>query len=266
MYSCTSNGALRVTHLDKTESTPSQTAVLPMRLCDWRLSHDEKTFAYGGDEVELSVWDTERAFCSATTPTTTEPSEPAQKKRKRDELLPSEIWRAKNVRPCLQPDPVQRFAVLIHRRPFSAQVANDSLSLRRPVYNTCLTHLNPSPSTSTSQQSHHIATGTQFGSVRRYDTRSARRPVADWNGVAKMGGIRAVAKGLNEQFVQFFFYVDSMVPSILTCFYCRQSELFVADQGCNLFSLDLRNGSVVYGYKGNAEHCPHLIIFSLFSN
>ncbi|EIM89890.1 uncharacterized protein STEHIDRAFT_36630, partial [Stereum hirsutum FP-91666 SS1] len=196
VYSCTSNGALRLTSLN---STTSQTAVLPMRLCDWRLSPDEKTFAYGGDEVELSVWDAERAFTASTTPSTQKPSESTQKKRKRDDLLPGETWRAKNV-------------------------ANDSLSLRQPVYNTCLTYLNLS--SSTSQPGHHIATGTQFGNVRRYDTRSARRPVADWKGVAKMGGVRAVAKGFNEH------------------------ELFVADQGCNLFSLDLRNGSIGYGYKG----------------
>lgn len=67
-----------------------------MRLCDWRLSLDEKTFAYGGDEVELSVWDTERAFASSA-PSTTGKTESAQKKRKRDELLLGEVWRAKNV-------------------------------------------------------------------------------------------------------------------------------------------------------------------------
>lgn len=30
------------------------------------------------------------------------------------------------------------------------------------------------------------------------------------------------------------------------------SEVFVADHGCNLFSLDLRNGQIAYGYKGIA--------------
>lgn len=67
-----------------------------MRLAEWRLSTNEETFAYAGDEVELSVWNTERAF-SSEQPTTNE-SEAQSKKRKRlEQLLPGEIWRAKNV-------------------------------------------------------------------------------------------------------------------------------------------------------------------------
>lgn len=106
VYSCTSNGALRLTHLDTigTESAPaSQTAVLPTRICDWRLSSDETTFAYGGNEVEVSVWDVERDFSSSSTPTPHDTSEPARKKRKRDELLPGELWRANNVSVPVQP-------------------------------------------------------------------------------------------------------------------------------------------------------------------
>ena len=67
-----------------------------MRLSEWRLSNDGCSFAYGGEEVETSVWDTEKAFA---------PKEPSPeshaveiKKRKRgDQLLPGEVWRAKNV-------------------------------------------------------------------------------------------------------------------------------------------------------------------------
>lgn len=97
VFSCTSNGALRSTTLSEDNSAPSgQTYVLPMRLCDWRLSHDGKTFAYGGDEVELSVWDTESAFA----PRENVSNDTDNKKRKRgDQLLPGEVWRAKNVRP-----------------------------------------------------------------------------------------------------------------------------------------------------------------------
>lgn len=70
------------------------------------------------------------------------------------------------------------------------QVANDSLSLRQPVHNTCLTYL------STSQQ---LVAGTQRGDVRRYDTRAARKPVAEWKQISKGNGIGAVGKGHNEQ-------------------------------------------------------------------
>ncbi|TFY63991.1 hypothetical protein EVJ58_g2931 [Rhodofomes roseus] len=104
VFSCTSNGALRATTLGEGDSAPSaQTSVLPMRLCEWRLSHDAQTFAYGGDEVELSVWDTERAFA----PRDNIPADAESKKRKRGgELLPGEVWRAKNVcvarYPCIE--------------------------------------------------------------------------------------------------------------------------------------------------------------------
>lgn len=68
-----------------------------MRLCDWKISSAEKTFAYAGHEVELSVWDTERAFTSPTTDQSTNRTE-GMKRKRGNEYLPGEIWRAKNVR------------------------------------------------------------------------------------------------------------------------------------------------------------------------
>ncbi|KAL7283312.1 hypothetical protein ACG7TL_002741 [Trametes sanguinea] len=199
VHSCTSNGALRYTKLNSDGEEPtSSLATLPMRLCEWRLSSDARTFAYGGDEVELSLWDTEKAFSTKITPP--EPAPADSKKRKRnDQLLPGELWRAKNL-------------------------PNDHLSLRQPVHNTALTYLQPS----TSVAHQHLLVGTANGSVRRYDTRAARRPVADWKGVGKTGGISTVEKGLHEH------------------------EVFVADRGSTLAALDLRNGRTIYSYKGLA--------------
>lgn len=139
-----------------------------MRLCDWRLSPSGQSFAYGGDEVELSVWDAERAFASPTVPS---PPASSSKRKRGDMLLPAETWRAKNV-------------------------PNDSLSLRVPVHNTSLAFLadNTSPSSG-----HHLLTGTQIGNVRRYDTRAARKPVADWTGIVKAGGVKRVENGVQEQ-------------------------------------------------------------------
>jgi hypothetical protein len=78
-----------------------------------------------------------------------------------------------------------------HTHPsISLQVANDSLSLRQPVHNTCLTFL------STPQQ---LLAGTQRGDVRRYDTRTARKPVAEWKQIAKGNGIGGVEKGFHEK-------------------------------------------------------------------
>ncbi|KAL1749953.1 hypothetical protein FB107DRAFT_294816 [Schizophyllum commune] len=190
VLSCTANGALRRTRAAEGQ-VEADIAALPARLCDWKLASEGDAFAYGGDEVE-------KAF-AAPPIVVSEPAPPAGKKRKRnDVLLPGEIWRAKNV-------------------------ANDNLGLRQPVHNTSLVFIS-----STSTSAHDIAAGTQYGHVRRYDTRAARKPVADWDKVAKIGGVRAVQKGLNEH------------------------ELFVSDAGCNLMSLDLRNGHVTYSYKGIA--------------
>ena len=61
--------------------------------------------------------------------------------------------------------------------------------------NTSLAYLQ---SSSTASQQ-HVLVGTQLGDVRRYDTRAARRPVANWTGVAKVGGIGLVENGAHEQ-------------------------------------------------------------------
>lgn len=99
VYSCTSNGALRLTKFEQDgaeRSSPSSLKSLPMRLCEWRLSEDACTFAYGGNEVDLSLWDTEKAFSGDLGPS--QPASTDPKKRKRgDQLLPGELWRAKNV-------------------------------------------------------------------------------------------------------------------------------------------------------------------------
>lgn len=201
VFSCTSNGALRLTNLGEEDGLPThKLAALPSRLADWRLGCNEETFAYGGDEVDLSVWNTERAFQAPAPSEDASPTPPNNtKKRKRanDALFPGEVWRAKNV-------------------------PNDFLGLRQPVHNTCLTYI--SPSGSTGQQ--HLLAGTRFGDVRRYDTRAGRRPVSDFKGIGKIGGVRTIGRGFSEH------------------------EAFVSDQGSSLFALDLRNGGILYSYKG----------------
>jgi ribosome biogenesis protein NSA1 len=77
--------------------------------------------------------------------------------------------------------------------PYCVQVANDSLSLRQPVHNTCLAYL------STTHQ--HLLAGTQRGDIRRYDTRAARKPVAEWKRIVPAGsnnGIGTIEKGFHE--------------------------------------------------------------------
>ncbi len=105
VYSCTSNGALRLTTISGEDSTdaPSEPklAMLPTRLAEWRLASNEQTFAYAGDEVELSVWDTERAFSTNLAQSVDEgkgENVDTKKRKRAEQLLPGEVWRAKNVR------------------------------------------------------------------------------------------------------------------------------------------------------------------------
>lgn len=67
-----------------------------MRLAEWRLSSNEESFVYAGDEVELSMWNTETAF-SVKMQDTTDPDTTTKKRKRGDQLLPGETWRAKNV-------------------------------------------------------------------------------------------------------------------------------------------------------------------------
>ena len=164
-----------------TQPSDHNCATLPSRLYDWRLSENVDTFSYGGDEVDLSVWNTELAFQRQP-----EPGLTSSKKRKRnDELFPAEVWRARNVSACH----LEALAVLRA----SLQVPNDHLGLRQPVRITTLAYLQSAP------QGQHLITGTQFGDLRRYDTRAARRPVSNWTGLGKVGGVKVVEKGYSEQ-------------------------------------------------------------------
>lgn len=70
------------------------TASLPMRLNDMRLSPSFSSLTYGGNEVDLSVWDVERTF-SEKPPT---PGKVGSKRKKgKGDLMYAEIWRAKQV-------------------------------------------------------------------------------------------------------------------------------------------------------------------------
>ena len=91
IYSCSADGRLNLMSLPHNNSAPAHHSVsIPTRLYDWRLSANEETFAYGGYEVELSVWNTQNAF--------TMNASSIGSGQKTVDLFPAEIWRAKNVR------------------------------------------------------------------------------------------------------------------------------------------------------------------------
>lgn len=88
--------------LDDAATTTTSKIRLPANLTTLRPSADGKTFAYAGKEVDVSLWDLERAL--AAPPSAADADATASKKRKagkakeNEKLLPGEIWRAKNVR------------------------------------------------------------------------------------------------------------------------------------------------------------------------
>lgn len=99
--SCTNNGHLSLAQWadDSIDSPVLENTVVPKRLCDWRLSSDSKHFVYGGEEVEVSLWDTTRAFDHTRNTRKSEPSSQAKKRKATGPgLLDGEVWRAKNVR------------------------------------------------------------------------------------------------------------------------------------------------------------------------
>ena len=78
-----------------------------MNLRSWELSSDAGSFCYGGTEVDLSIWDTNRTFAGANVPSQS-PSD-GRKRSRASELFPAETWRAKNV--YLIPYPFLIFSV-----------------------------------------------------------------------------------------------------------------------------------------------------------
>lgn len=71
-----------------------------MRLKDWQLAPSETHFAYGGDEVEVSLWDSEKAFSESIKASEEAINSGKKRKERKDKvkLLHGEVWRAQNVR------------------------------------------------------------------------------------------------------------------------------------------------------------------------
>lgn len=113
-------------------------------------------FAVAGKELEVCILDSERAFSGSSG------------KRKADEALPGEVWRAKNL-------------------------PHNHLRLRQPVYHLSSTFLDTPTS---------LLTGTKAGQVRRYDTRQ-RKPVHNWAVGRDGAGVQGLVRGSNEYEVFF---------------------------------------------------------------
>ncbi|KAG8814490.1 hypothetical protein FRC17_001108 [Serendipita sp. 399] len=159
-------GQVRLTKLgrDEVEETPN-TCNVPMNLRHFVASPSGNHFAYGGTEVNLSLWSVERAFQQSSEARSSKP----EKRGRGEQLFPGEIWRAKNV-------------------------AHDNLDLRQPVDITSLSFL----SNTEAGMNHHIVVGNTLGAVHRYDTRKGKKPVTSWQDSRMSGGIALVENGFRE--------------------------------------------------------------------
>lgn len=182
ILTCATSGRI-VLNSHEGEILSNVSAHLPANLKDLRLSGDAKSFAIGGNEVDLCTWDLEQTLSSdGIEPLTANSTK--KRKGKKNDLLPGETWRAQNV--CV-------YAMVLGANGLDCiQVPNDNLDLRVPVHITSLCYLDRTKST-------ELMTGTSFGAVRRYDTRASRRPVADFSDVVKKSSIDRVQRGVSEQ-------------------------------------------------------------------
>jgi ribosome biogenesis protein NSA1 len=128
------------------------------------VSPDGTSLAYGGEEVDLSIWDVEKTFSTTVTPI-----ELGTKRKSKTALFPAEQWRAKNV-------------------------AHDSLNLRAPVHITSLLYRK-------NGRGRTFAVGTDTGAIKLYDSRVARRPVTCVNGPVEgdQSRVMVISEGAYEQ-------------------------------------------------------------------
>lgn len=157
-------GQARLTALEKDTSEVSAFHCnVPVNLRHFAATSTGRHFAYAGTEVNLSVWDSERAFRAS------ESSNGEKRRRAEKDLFPAELWRAKNV-------------------------ANDNLDLRQPVNISSFTFL----SREDTGAHHSIAVGNTLGAVHRYDTRRGKKPVSTWQDARMSGGVSVVERGIRE--------------------------------------------------------------------
>lgn len=82
--------------------------------------------------------------------------------------------------------------------------------------------------------------------------------MSNWKGLGKVGGVRIVEKGLSAKCVTTLIVKQFLIY--------QPSEVFVGDNGSNLFSIDLRTGGILYSYKGEVKKINyHRLVYPMFA-
>lgn len=170
-------------------------------------------FAYGGEQVPLSVWSLSKALEAAKQPMQPDASEEplparagskrsaASKSSKKCDLLPGELWRAKNL-------------------------PNDHLSLPRPPLIRTLAFAPTEPVDDDELKGMRVYVGTKDGIIRVYEPAQKPRPVHEWQvGAKQPGSLRVMHVCASEQI------------------------LLVGDTSRRLLVVDMHKGRVLFQYK-----------------
>lgn len=78
--------------------------------------------------------------------------------------------------------------------------------------------------------------------------------MSNWKGLGKVGGVRIVEKGLSVKWVTILIVKQFLIY--------QPSEIFVGDNGSNLFSIDLRTGGILYSYKGEVKKKNTTVLYT----
>lgn len=192
-------------------------------------------FAYGGEQVPLSVWDLPKALeyyahsSEESVPTsgdaiTDDAQKTGEKRRassgksgKQRELLPGEVWRAKNL-------------------------PNDALSLQRHPLIRSISFLTSGDDAAGEAMYERmvVLVGTKDGLVRVYEPSKKPRHTAEWQVVPKgQGSIRVMDVCPTEQAV------------------------FIGDTARNLYMVDSRSGRTLFQYKDITGTISSLLVLEV---
>jgi len=226
LVSCTSGGFFRyvpLAELLEREASPDEwassaitwTVPGPLHHVAFYPPHSETPthFAYGGEQVPLSIWSLAKALEAAQRPIEPEASEEpssaragskrsaSSKSSKNRELLSGELWRAKNL-------------------------PNDHLSLPRPPLIRTLAFAPTEPVADDELKGLRVYVGTKDGIIRVYEPAQRPRPMHEWQvGAKQQGSLRVLHICASEQI------------------------LLVGDTSRRLLAVDLPTGRVLFQYK-----------------
>ncbi|PWZ02199.1 hypothetical protein BCV70DRAFT_198478 [Testicularia cyperi] len=260
IYSITSSGVFRFTPIAIVDSeaelgkpTTLNSLPSPLQHASFYPASDPSHFCYGGEDIPLSLWHIPTAIAEPSSATDASNAgdesfesvktgddlaglNSKQRKRKRQlesrakarELLWGEVWRAKNL-------------------------PNDNLSLPRRANITCtsIIHLSSTTADDVAAASSvsmedgpahvgkqtAIAVGTKDGLVRIFEPGSGvRKHVQE---------IRVVPSGQGA--------VKTLCASLSPLEPKLGGTLYVGDTGSKVYSVDWKNGSVLFGYKSSGQ-------------